>query len=475
MKINLNIIAESKIGRAIGTESIDGYDSFEMAVLKNNYRIAQNESIYVKRGVNVAEIVVEIVDELFPNGFKLSNDFEFKAVNDTFKKKYRAKCPIDSKRALEAKLLRYNYCYIDRGTIVNRKYVSELDPELIAKINEYLSEASNIVYYQSLFEVFKDKLSEFGVNNRYHLKGLIDKYLSPEFTHQRDYIITGSSYTSPSDFIISEINSHDGIVDLAAIRNKFRGIKDYVFLNHISKMKGVIWIKYMQSFILLSKINISNEFKKALVDNIEYLFKSLNSKVIVCSKLYARMRLINEDLMNEIKLFDSEFAFFSLVSILLDGRYFFKRPYISCDASIDLSHSSLIVNYINTLRKYNPQIIQAYVNEMHLRYLDSYLDFLILNSENPVQINIDTAVKKELLMLNENTLKDIKKDLDYYINSFGPIDSRNYKDYSNLPRLRAGWNKYLLVGIIRTFLNDNYIIEYTDSMYNMTNFIIRRK
>lgn len=466
---------ELKIGKAVGVESTNDYDSFEKSVIKNRYRLAPKELMYVKRGVNTAEIVVEIVDELFPNGFKLGNDEDFEAVNNAFKNKYKTNCSIGTKHALEADLVRYNYCYIDRGTVVNRKYVPELAPELIAEINEYLSEADDIVYYQSLFEEFKEKLNEYGVTNRYYLKGLIDNHLSSEFTHQRDYIITGSSYTSPADFIISEINSYDGVVDFNAIKNKFPGIKDYVFLNYLSKMKGVIWIKYMQSFILLSKINISNAFKDSLVENINYLFKSLNSKVIVCSKLYARMRLMNEELMGEVKIFDSEFAFFSLVSALLENEYIFRRPYISCDALIDLSHNSLIVNYINTLPKFNSQILLAYVNKMHLRYIDSYLDFLISNSDNFVQINMDTAVKKELLMLNENTLNTIKNDLNYYINSFGPIDSRKYNDYSNLPRLRAGWNKYLLVGIIRTFLNDYYIIEYTDSMYNMTDFIIRRK
>ncbi len=466
---------ELKIGKAIGVESINDYDSFEKSVIKNNYRIAQNELMYVKKGVNTAEIAVDIIDEMFLNGFKLGDDEDFEAVNNAFKSKYKTNCPIGTKHALNADLIRYDYCYIDRGTVVNRKYVPELAPELIAEINEYLSEANDIVYYQSLFEAFKDKLNEYGVTNRYYLKGLIDNHLSSEFTHQRDYIITGSSYKSPAEFIISEINSYDGIVDLNTIKNEFPGVKDYVFLNYLSKMNGVIWIKYMQSFILLSKVNISNEFKNALFDNINYLFKSLNSKVIVCSKLYARMKIMNEELMEEVKIFDTEFAFFSLVSTLLKNEFYFRRPYISCDASIDLSHNSLIVNYINTLPKFNSQILQSYLNKMHLRYVDSYLDFLISNSNNFVQINMDTAVKKELLMLNEITLNAIKNDLNYYINSFGPIDSRKYNDYSNLPRLRVGWNKYLLVGIIRTFLNDEYIIEYTDSMYNATDFIIRRK
>ena len=466
---------ELKIGRAIGSESITNYDRFEKAIIKNNYRIVQNELLYVKKDINTAEIVIEIVDELFPNGFKLSSEGNFEAVNEAFKKKYQTKCTIGSKHALESDLVRYNYCYIDRGTVVNRKYVPKLSPELIAEINEYLSEANGIVYYQSLFEVFKDKLKEYGVNNRYYLKGLIDSHLSSEFKHHRDYIATGNSYTSPAEFIRSEINSYDDVVDLVAIKNKFPGIKDYVFLNYITKMNGVIWIKYMKCFVLLSKIHISDAFKNTLVDNIEYLFKSLNSKVIVCSKLYARMKFMNEDLMKEAKIFDSEFAFFSLVSVLLEGKYFYRRPYISCDSSIDLSHSSLITTYVGTLQQFNLQIIQKYVDKMHLRHLDNYLDFLISNSENFVQINIDKAVKKELLMIDENTISTIKSNLDFYINSFGPIDSKKYNDYSNLPRLKFGWNKYLLIGIIRTFLNDDYIIEYTDSMYNTPGFIIRRK
>ena len=34
------------------------------------------------------------------------------------------------------------------------------------------------------------------------------------------------------------------------------------------------------------------------------------------------------------------------------------------------------------------------------------------------------------------------------------------------------WNKYLLIGIVRTFLNDELKIEYTEKAYNKTDFII---
>ena len=42
------------------------------------------------------------------------------------------------------------------------------------------------------------------------------------------------------------------------------------------------------------------------------------------------------------------------------------------------------------------------------------------------------------------------------------------------PKLKYNWNKYLLVGIVRTYLSDDFAIDYTDNTYRTTDFIIRR-
>ena len=43
-----------------------------------------------------------------------------------------------------------------------------------------------------------------------------------------------------------------------------------------------------------------------------------------------------------------------------------------------------------------------------------------------------------------------------------------------LPKLEKTWNKYLFVGIIRSYFNEEFEIENTTNYYDTTDFIIRR-
>lgn len=69
-------------------------------------------------------------------------------------------------------------------------------------------------------------------------------------------------------------------------------------------------------------------------------------------------------------------------------------------------------------------------------------------------------------------LETIKKELLFYINSFGKLDSEKYNGYISLPKLRYKWNKYLLIGIIRSYLSSEFEIEYTANNYKKLTYII---
>jgi hypothetical protein len=95
-------------------------------------------------------------------------------------------------------------------------------------------------------------------------------------------------------------------------------------------------------------------------------------------------------------------------------------------------------------------------------------------SDNFVQVNIDTMVAKEKLAISDSNLKEIEKMLDLIFNRFDEIDTRRFNGYAMLPKLTYLWSKYLLVGIIRSFFNDIYEVENTETTYDSTDFIIRR-
>ena len=84
-------------------------------------------------------------------------------------------------------------------------------------------------------------------------------------------------------------------------------------------------------------------------------------------------------------------------------------------------------------------------------------------------------MNKKTFPISNSDLEEIKSCLSYYINSFGEMDLRKFNGYSAFPKIKYQWNQYLLVGIITTFFDDLFEIEYTDNQYTLTSYIIRRK
>jgi hypothetical protein len=95
-------------------------------------------------------------------------------------------------------------------------------------------------------------------------------------------------------------------------------------------------------------------------------------------------------------------------------------------------------------------------------------------SDEFVQISIDTMMKKEQLKIAEDKLNKIRKMLNLIFDRFDEIKTESFNGYSMLPSLNIRWNKYLLVGIVRSFFENEYEVDDTDATYDKTEFIIRR-
>ena len=69
---------------------------------------------------------------------------------------------------------------------------------------------------------------------------------------------------------------------------------------------------------------------------------------------------------------------------------------------------------------------------------------------------------------------EIKKVIDLILDNFDVIETIKFNGYSLLPKISYVWNKYLLVGIIRSYLSEYYDIKNTENMYSNTDFEVRR-
>ena len=169
----------------------------------------------------------------------------------------------------------------------------------------------------------------------------------------------------------------------------------------------------------------------------------------------------------------NSFDMFSLVSFFLKDSFCFSRPFISKNKQI-LTNNSILRDYLLKQESFSHLSVVSFCNKAQIKLYD-YLTLLLDMADEFVQVSIDRAERKDVFKIDENQLDEIKKNLLFYISSFGEINLLTFRGYPSLPKLEREWNKYLLAGIVRTYLSNDFDIEYTDSQYNLTSFIIRRK
>ena len=449
-------------------------DEFEKKVINKNYRLINN-ALYLKRGILERTLYTRIIDDIYTDGYHISDETAFDKIREEFIKRYIYWDENITSRVIATYLERESYCQIDRGTYKNRYYTAKIPSELKDRIFNYILDNQPSVFYESIFEHFKKELIERGINNYYYLKGVIDVELPQEFTTKRNYIQVGDTKITSAENILMFMKSFNSLFTLDDLKNKFQGVKDYVFYNHLYREidNGLIWLS-SKKYIYIDKANINATAPFKLDAFLTNLFISLNTKVLSSGKIFSRLMLTNKTLLEELKIVHDQFSVFSLIRYFFKEKYFFSRPLIASDKVSQFNQETIMRDYVERLDTFNLKTIKAYQMKLSLRGLYSYQDFMEDMSDNFVQINMDTMVKKELTGIDERFLKEFGNMFSLIFSKYDKVDTRIFNGYVLLPKLSYKWNKYLLVGIIRTYFSDIYEVKNTDNYYNSTDFIIKK-
>ena len=460
-----------EIGIVADYYKIKDTDDFLQSILEIHYKKIE-KNLYLKKGFMVRDLYLDILEKYFPRGYKIGINGNYNELIQIAKDKYKID-EIPSEHSLEGMISRGNFIQINRGTYISEKYCVDLPSDLLDKILNYIAE-NNFVYYRGIYEKFKEELSEIGIDNHYYLKGCIDKKLPDNMVSRRDYIMNGNKGKTPYHELINLMRSYDGMFTLDNLRKHFIGLKDYSLYNALYNEieNGLIFISSEQ-FIYLNKLNLSKETINKLEQLIKDLFVSLNSKCLSSKKIYAKLQIKEKELLKELNIINGHFHLFSLIRALFPN-YYYKRPFISIEKNELYTNFSIIQNYAQKFDKFNKKMIEEYKQKMNLSGLYSYLQFMEDMSDDYVQIGVDTMQKKSCFNLTASQLNQIKKAIDLILKNFGNINTKQFKGYSLLPKIQYSWNKYLLVGIIRTFYSDEYEIINTTNTYSNTDFEIRR-
>ncbi len=466
---------EEQLENIIVKTDVEEYDIIQKNIIKNNYRLYQDK-MFVKKELSIRYIYVNEIKENFIDGYDIGSEQDYYKLVDILTDKYGS-IEVPSMHSIQGMIDRNGFIQIDRGRYKAREYAALIPEKLVDEITDFIIKNQPVIAYSLIYEKFKNQLEKLGINNRFYLKGCIDEKLPEGFNTGRDFINTDSEGNYTTSDVMKEIfKSFEWSFTIDDVREKMPGLKGYNYENYAKSEEenGLIQIG-SKSYIYVEKLNITEQTKQELKEYIDDLFVKLDSNILTSKKIYASLNIMNKNLYNKLNITarSGDFELFSIIQNLYKNDYYYSRPIISREEEFITTSYMLIKEYAKRLNIFSYNDIKRYIYKMNLGGLSSYLNFMDDLSDEYIQINKDSMVRKEELNLASEQLEKIEEFMDLLLKN-KEMKTDEFDGYFMLPRLTRGWNKYLLIGIIKTYFREKYDIQNTTNFYDTTDFIIRR-
>lgn len=467
--------AEEQLKDIITIKEVNSFDVVKQYLIEENYKLYQN-TVYKKKGVSPSYIYLNEIKENFINGYDTGSEQDYTRLVKIIQEKYGI-IELSSIRSVYGMIERSDFVQIDKGRYKAKEYSAVIPERLLDEIINFIIKNSPVVAYIYVYENFKKQLNELGINNRFYLKGCIDDKLPSEFSTNRDFINTNSEETiSFYDKMREIFKSFKGSFTIDDVKEKMPGLKQYTYESYAKEEEenGLIQMG-RGSYIFIDKLQIIDKTKQELKEYIDDLFEKLETNVLSAKKIYSSLSIMNKELLNKLNITArfGDFELFSIIQNIFNDDYFFSRPLIGKEENFITTSYMILKEFALRQISFNYSDIKDYIYKMNLAGISSYTKFMDELSDEYVQINIDSMIRKEELHINQEQLNKIEEFMDLVLKS-NELKTAEFDGYYFLPKISRVWNKYLLVGIIKTFFKEKYEVKNTTKFYDTTDFIIRR-
>lgn len=241
------------------------------------------------------------------------------------------------------------------------------------------------------------------------------------------------------------------------------------------------YLLYYEDFLRNRSFYEELEGKKIEKETIDVLGSTLkkaldNSPVgaVSAEKIYADFAIYHSELMAGLGDLGNQRGIYLLANCYFGKTYYFKDPYIAKTPGMKLSGDDLIIEYVYKKDEvYLPEITN-FCKKIHIKGISSIKWLLNTIAPDYVQVDADRVVSKSLLSLPEDVIDAVKRELMVSIGENGEIAVDKYHGYIFLPQLDYGWNKYLLMGITRSYLSEFFSVEQRTSEIDGPMFFIKK-
>lgn len=430
-----------------------GYQVYGNYILKGSSQYADFARIIIKRD--------------YPDGFKLHDENEIRALREKLEKE----CPgiklPDSNRAFSSRLFD-KLVLCGRGLVIDPSHIV-VDYPTIEEIISYINDSSDTeFYYSDLFSRFEGRLKMMtSINNYHYLHGVLKYYYPDSYQYNyKDRLIKHGATSKTlafKDKLLELVNAKGCPISRKDISMKYPGIQDISINTAVAESDTLIsWqFNYIYS---LSLIHITATEK----NNLKHILLSLlkdNEGYITDALLFAKVKAEMPDFL-QCNFMSQPSNLFYVCGKLFNDIIDCRRPHIVIkDLISEISNLNLARHYLGRDDILDYKEYKHFADNHMWADATTGIVFKELTKDY-YRLNQNEYIKKNAIKFSDAVIRSIDSLLMNNLEN-GFISLINVEKFDELPEFSVPWTPYLIKSIIDNYLPHYKIIEsnHTDRRY----------
>gem|GEM_PF-3174314 len=422
---------------------------------------------YSKSKLSNTEMYNFALKNYFIHGYKIDDEIEVSRLRKYIAETFGDVNLPGNTHTIDARIMDIGIL-CDRGTY-RSNHDTERYIDIVKKIDKFIDSSDRIsLSFHEIFEVYKEELiTSYGVNNRFHMQGILKYYLKSSYFFSRDGIAKDNKSGIVSE--ITEAVKVNGQITTAELRVRFSGITEGMLFQALSRCQEVINISdgVYEHISALNLIEQDNDMK-------EYLSLIVNETPVSTRKLIELYYIKYPDFLSRNNIY-SYTKLFSVLKYMFSDKFKFSRPFIGKSDIAEITNIGMVRNYIKGRSAVEFDELIDYCNKNHINVF-SWSNMIREIEDEFIRNDANELVSIEILDIDDGKIKTIKDSVLNAISHTGYISVRNIESFIFYPDINIRWTGYLLKAIVQKYIDDIIVVEaQTSDIFFLNGIFVKQE
>ena len=440
-----------------------------MKIVKHNS--FSNNNVFIKHKLTKKEKYEYIIRNHFIRGFKLYDDVELKKFKKHYIKTFQDNTIYEDKMHSVSSIFLRLLARIDEGVYVLFEKIPDINNSFEMLINEVIDFYGGRIWYQDLYNYYKENWLKNGISNRYVMHSSLRKKFPNTWKYTRDYLYSlDFSGEEIDNGIINELSSLKNPFNITEINDRYPSVSELKLYNML--MLDENFLSYNNKrFFSLNNVTYEEAdlmFFKKVIDQL------IQKEVYVHVEKVFDICIIRNKIFIEKNFIDNPQALYSCLRAIFKDTYNFSRPFIA-NKNIDIpTRFEQFALYMEGQEYISLSELKKFIIDRRLR-INSINNILFELKDKYILVDDDLIVKADSVGLTQTVLESIKNIISSICEVRGSINTKAIKKFHIFPKLNFEWNIILLNSILKNYFIDTFFIEVENQFLINSGLVITKK